>query len=300
LKDLLGDIHSPIIVTLDTVVLPLAIPTRLLPGHGWVCASKGPHAAVMAIGCKPLSLVFHYLERRAFRRAREVWSNGKDMGAVIAGLGFHNIVVGNGVHTKEWEAQVSPPAEFQTGRPEARVASIATVLPIKGVEAAIRALAFTMKSHESCRPWQLTWVGKGDPGRYLSLAANLGVLDSVEFLGDRRDVRPYAMHSSALLCLSGGGGMSMSALEAMCSGVPVIAWDTPVYRQLIDSGRSGFLVPEGDSEELAMAVQAALSLPEEERERMAGNARRIARLHDWTAVVDRIEARLTEIRRRCQ
>jgi glycosyltransferase involved in cell wall biosynthesis len=108
------------------------------------------------------------------------------------------------------------------------------------------------------------------------------------------------MHSSALLCLSGGGGMSMSALEAMCSGVPVIAWDTPVYRQLIDSGRSGFLVPEGDSEELAMAVQAALSLPEEERERMAGNARRIARLHDWTAVVDRIEARLTEIRRRCQ
>jgi glycosyltransferase involved in cell wall biosynthesis len=295
LRQLLRDSEKSVVVTLDTVVLPLCVPMRAAGTRPWICASKGPHAAIMGQSCPPLRPLFNFLERRAFAQATEIWSNGRDMEKSINDSGFSNVFIGNGVDTNAWAAEVHAPPEYANLSRERRVVSIGSVLPIKGVESAVRALAYRVQPPVDFQPWRLTWIGKGDPLRYRSLAEALGVAEAVDFLGDRDDVRPYAKYADALLCLSGGGGMSMSALESLCSGAPVIAWDSPVYRQLIEDGKSGFLVRQGDERALAMTIQTVLRLSPTHRRLIAARARSAVRKHDWNAVVSRIEERLERL-----
>ena len=45
-------------------------------------------------------------------------------------------------------------------------------------------------------------------------------------------------------------------LEAMASGSLIIAWDTPIYRQLLINNKSGLLIEENNYTELANIIQA--------------------------------------------
>lgn len=293
LRRTVAELGSPVVVTLDTVVTPLAIPPMQRSVRGFVCAVKGPHAELMGKRCKPLRWLFRCLERRALAHATEVWSNGWDTEQLIKDKGFPNIMIGNGIDAKAWECQCEEPMEYRVAQGAFRIVSIATVLPIKGVREAIEALARCAAAHTGDRSWRLMWVGRGSASRYLALATRYNVEELVEFVGERRDVRPYAQHAHVLLCLSGGCGMSMAALESMASGVPVIAWDTPVYRQLMKSGHSGILVREGDTDGLAGAIRQVSLLTPGQRAEMVANAKRAAVLQDWSVVVSRIETRLS-------
>jgi len=57
------------------------------------------------------------------------------------------------------------------------------------------------------------------------------------------------------------GGLSMSLLEAMAAGSPVVAADTPEHRAVIAEGRDGLLVPPADPKALAAAVDRLLDDP---------------------------------------
>lgn len=58
----------------------------------------------------------------------------------------------------------------------------------------------------------------------------------------------------------GAGGVSHSLLEALAAGRLVVAWDSPVYRQVLDE-RSGVLVPEGDVGAIEALVRRCLAEP---------------------------------------
>ncbi len=55
--------------------------------------------------------------------------------------------------------------------------------------------------------------------------------------------------------------------EAIAAGVTVVAARTPINAQRLENGRTGFLVPPGDPNELTHAILAALFKPEAARER---------------------------------
>jgi glycosyltransferase involved in cell wall biosynthesis len=57
-------------------------------------------------------------------------------------------------------------------------------------------------------------------------------------------------------------GISNTVLEAMASGLPVIATDTGGNGELVDAGRTGVLVPPGDTAALADAIRAYVADPE--------------------------------------
>ncbi len=98
-------------------------------------------------------------------------------------------------------------------------------------------------------PWILSLVGDG-AGRSAAekAAVELGIGERVEFLGVREDV-PSILAASQLFVLSSRReGFPLSVLEAMRAGLPVVAADVGGIGEAVEEGKTGFLVPPGNSE----------------------------------------------------
>jgi glycosyltransferase involved in cell wall biosynthesis len=78
--------------------------------------------------------------------------------------------------------------------------------------------------------------------QYARLASDL---DHIRFLGDRSDLWRIVPHLDVLWNGSENRSVSTSILEAMGAGVPVIASDVPVNRELIVPDVTGYLIPVG-------------------------------------------------------
>jgi glycosyltransferase involved in cell wall biosynthesis len=74
----------------------------------------------------------------------------------------------------------------------------------------------------------------------------VNIPDRVHFLGSRSDVPRLMPHFDVLWSTSGYEGQSNAVLEAMASGVPVVATDIPGTRELVISEETGYLVSVGD------------------------------------------------------
>ena len=72
------------------------------------------------------------------------------------------------------------------------------------------------------------------------------IADFVHFLGLRGDLPRLMPHFDLLWSTSPYEDQSGAILEAMAAGVPVVACDTPVTRDLVVQGQTGFLAPIGD------------------------------------------------------
>jgi glycosyltransferase involved in cell wall biosynthesis len=98
------------------------------------------------------------------------------------------------------------------------------------------------------------------------LVAELGLDDRVMFLGHRRDVPALLRHVDVLVqSNTAPEGFGRSVAEAMSAGVPVIASRAWSFLELIDDGRTGWLVPVGDADALAQRMTAAGRHPMERR-----------------------------------
>jgi glycosyltransferase involved in cell wall biosynthesis len=87
-----------------------------------------------------------------------------------------------------------------------------------------------------------------------SLATELGIAERVDFLGDRDDV-PQQLAASSIFVLATKFEMfSLSILEAMRAGLPVIVTDVGGNREAVIDGETGFLVPQGSIEALTLAL----------------------------------------------
>ncbi|WP_161537544.1 glycosyltransferase family 4 protein, partial [Escherichia albertii] len=74
--------------------------------------------------------------------------------------------------------------------------------------------------------WRIQLIGKGPLlVYYKELAAELGISDRVQFLGERHDVAHLLHQSDVFLLISNWEGFPRSILEAMRAGIPVIASD---------------------------------------------------------------------------
>lgn len=119
---------------------------------------------------------------------------------------------------------------------------------------------------------RLLIVGDGPLKSELTeLAKTLVVADRVMFLGVRHDV-PALMSAGDLFVLSSAWeGFGLVVAEAMACGLVPVATDCGGVREVI--GDSGYLVPSHDSNALATALDRALLLPLDERERLGRAAR---------------------------
>jgi glycosyltransferase involved in cell wall biosynthesis len=112
------------------------------------------------------------------------------------------------------------------------------------------------------------------------LARQLGVAEDVRFLGALPHARvPDIMSiSDVFASTSRLTNMAIPTCEALVCGLPVVAFDVGDTREVIHSGDTGYVVPDGNTEELAAAI-ARLLENAEERRTMARKARQFAQEH---------------------
>ncbi len=89
-----------------------------------------------------------------------------------------------------------------------------------------------------------------------------GLGDRVSFLGTRRDVDEILAASDVFVLASLWEGLPLALVEAMASGLPVIATEVSGTRQVVVDGTSGLLVPPGDPASLASAIHWVEADPE--------------------------------------
>jgi glycosyltransferase involved in cell wall biosynthesis len=92
------------------------------------------------------------------------------------------------------------------------------------------------------------------------LADHLGVTDRVRFLGTvpEEDLVPLLARADCYVTASRVDGTSVTLLQAMACGTPVVASDTPGNRGWVEDGVTGFTFPTGDVPALAATLERVL------------------------------------------
>lgn len=106
---------------------------------------------------------------------------------------------------------------------------------------------------------RLMLVGSGPREAYLRLRAReLGVSSEVEFVGWVDNVWPYLASADLFVSATSQESFGIAFLEAMAAGLPVVAFDGGPDPGLVESGKTGLLVPGGDVGAMAASVQQLL------------------------------------------
>lgn len=124
-----------------------------------------------------------------------------------------------------------------------------------------------------------------------------GAGGDARFLGSRADVGDLLGAADVLLFASrpdGMEGMPASVIEAGMARVPVVAYEVAGVAEVIEHGRTGYLVPHGDVQGLAAAVRKLLSDPSHRSE--MGDAARARCLERFS--IGAIAPRYLEVYRR--
>jgi glycosyltransferase involved in cell wall biosynthesis len=120
---------------------------------------------------------------------------------------------------------------------------------------------------------RLEIAGSGPEAEALAAQTrSLGIASQVSFLGWRQDLPLLFDRWSLLLQPSLYEGFPLSVLEAMGSGLPVVASRVGGIPEMVTHGSDGLLVPPADATALADAIQ--LLLADDELRRSMGDAAR--------------------------
>jgi glycosyltransferase involved in cell wall biosynthesis len=93
----------------------------------------------------------------------------------------------------------------------------------------------------------LVLVGDGPLRGVLErVARDLGISDRTRFVGFRESVGEFYSAFDAVALTSANEGTPVTVIEALASGLPVVATDVGGVSDVVDDGGSGFLVPAGD------------------------------------------------------
>lgn len=135
--------------------------------------------------------------------------------------------------------------------------AVGSLKPIKGGDVLLRAAAPVIRKDPRVR---LVLVGEGpDRAALVSLAAELGVSDRVTLLGLRDDVDALLRAADALVLASRTEAFPTVVLEAMATGLPVVATRVGGVPEMVEPDRSGLLVPAEDAGALGGAIERVVA-----------------------------------------
>ena len=261
-------------------------PTLLLVHHlfGGTAFQAGPFPVALATWMleRPLPLLYGGLPVVAVSE-----STREDL--VERGLPRESIdVIPNGVDVGRY----TPRPGSKTGEPS--LLFVGRLKEYKRVDLVLRAVAVL---RERDLDVSLTVAGKGDQESALrALARDLEIEDRVSFPGFVSEEEKLGLLRGAWahVLTSPKEGWGIASLEAAACGTPTVASDSPGLRESVVDGQTGFLVPHGDVDAVASALETLLRDPGL-RASMSRDARAFAKTFSWDASADAFETRLRRV-----
>jgi len=234
----------------------------------------------------------------------------------------HAVLGELGIDDHEGRVRIVPlgtdPAQFQppTSRDAARhrfgmdgghwLLTVARLVPHKGVDVTLHALAGMMKDYPDLR---YVVVGRGDHQPALeALARDLGLTGRVRFLTDVSDADLPSIYHAADLYVGVSRqagidveGFGISLLEASASGLAVVAGRSGGIPDAVRDGETGVLVDSENPRAVASAIGSLLTDPARARKLGEQGRKAVVEHYNWNRVVtdfQRIASELSVVRRK--
>jgi UDP-glucose:(heptosyl)LPS alpha-1,3-glucosyltransferase len=147
---------------------------------------------------------------------------------------------------------------------------------MKGLGFLIRALAKIKKGVHP--PFKLLILGRDHPGSYLRLAKEMGMFEEVIFAGSTNEPEKYYGASDLLVHPTFYDACSLTVLEALASGLPVITTHSNGASGIITQGQEGFVISD-PRDDRALAEKISFFLNREKVEKVSIAARQLAESH---------------------
>lgn len=182
--------------------------------------------------------------------------------------------------------------------PQEKIIYLGGMSRIRGLVELVEAFAIVARKHPR---WRLQLVGSYRPasfeGELRDLAHRLGVAENVEFL----DWVPYEekerLSSQAAMGLitylpypNNTSCLPNKLFDYMLVGLPVIASDFPLYREVVEPNRCGLLVDPARPEEIARAMGYLIERPDEARQMGENGRRAVIERYNWGKECERLLA----------
>jgi glycosyltransferase involved in cell wall biosynthesis len=240
-------------------------------GMGMIAAARAsgrPRMATLHLARSGRKPGYERLARLTLRRAGTVIAVSDGVGAYLEGAGVRFRVVRNGVPAPE-PRPGGREALWGGEPPELLVGGIGRLHEQKGWDVL---LAAAPQIRAAVPEAAVAVIGRG-PHREALEAQAPGA--GVQLLGWRPDAARDLAAFDLLVMPSRYEGLSLTALEALAAGVPIVASDIPGLRDAI--GDAGVLVPPDDAAALADRVVALLRDPDRRRALAEAGRERAAR-----------------------
>lgn len=167
------------------------------------------------------------------------------------GLQFRGPNAANSVQSSNTPVEVREEVKLN------RIISVGRLTEQKNQEMMIRAFAKVANDFPN---WQLVIYGEGPLRAELEFLVSSFKLEGRVLLPGRTEHVIEELRKSKIFCLSSDfEGMSNAMIEAICTGLPIVTTNVSGVSELVEDGKSGYVVPCGDVEQLALALQKVMS-----------------------------------------
>lgn len=187
-------------------------------------------------------------------------------------------VIYNGIDTKEFF-----PAGEKRDKDKFTIICVSRVTPRKGIRFLVQAFKLLSGRYEQVR---MVIAGDGNEKKSLEdLVMSLGLKERVEFLGvvPHENVLEHYQRADIFVLPSLNEGMSNVMLEALATGLPVVATDTGGTKELLTDGLNGLVVRMRDADDLAEKIEKLILNPELKNS-MSQESRKLAEKLSWDIV----------------
>ena len=165
-------------------------------------------------------------------------------------------VIYNGITTTNFNRARSNTLRerYGWGKHDVVVGSLGNIRPAKGYDILLQAAAL-LKSSKI--PFRFLIAGQGKGGleaKLLKQRAELGLENSVHFVGFQADPAAYLANLDLFLLSSISEGFSIATIQAMASGLPVVVTRSGGPQEIVTHGQDGWIVDAGKPEAIAEAL----------------------------------------------
>lgn len=228
------------------------VPVRVHTIHGWSFHQYQP--AVVQKGYRLLERVLAYRTSRLVAVSRPDIDKG-----IAAGIGRPEtyVLIRSGIDLSRFQSAEREKARANIGVP-AHAPIVGTVGRLSVQKDPLTLLHAFAGLH--ARDALLVFVGDGPlRAETESAAVRAGVADRVRFMGARDDVAGLLPGFDVFALSSRWEGLPRVVLEAMASGVPVVATDVDGVPEVVEDGVTGRSVKPGDVDALCAALDELLA-----------------------------------------